>query len=155
MKFGITNINTSSENSKLIDMDLLNKLSQCVQFVCYCITIRKILGLLVTASGTPPPTKVPRGGGQGGPGAGGVGSFTGCDLGGRSRLWGAAQFAGSSATGQCGALFAKASESREGDSRASNQALLCRGPGGGGGGGVHRQAPQGSASGAQKARAGA
>lgn len=42
-------------------MDLLNKLSQCVQFVCYCITIWKILGLLVTASGTPPPTKVPRG----------------------------------------------------------------------------------------------
>lgn len=104
---------------------------------------RKILGLLVAASGTTP-HKVLWGAAGRGPWGGRGGFIPRCDLGGGAGSGGLHGLQGPVRQDNVGPLFAKASESREGDGRGSDQALLCRGSGQGWGGWGGRPRPSAS-----------
>lgn len=145
VKTGITNINTSSENSRLTGRDLPDKLSPACSMCLLLHHSKKDSGVACYCLRDPP--KVLWGAAGRGPlGREGwvhspaVTLEGGADSGGLPSVQGPVQ------QDNAGPLFAKASESPEGDSRGSNQALPCRGSGRGwgwGGGGVHGQELQG------------
>lgn len=145
VKTGITNINTSSENSRLTGRDLPDKLSPACSMclllhhskkdsgvACYCL--RDLLRCLWERRGRGPL------------GREGVGSFTGCDLGGLEPTPEGCPVC----RVQCnrtmlGPCLQRPQSLRKGTTRSKPSTLPCRGSGrgGGGGGGVHGQELQG------------